>query len=443
VTPSSDPESLPVLDPYVPERGDAGYAVTHYDLEIDYRVSSNRLAGKAALDVVAVEPVSTLQVDLVGMRANKVLVDGRPVKYVQRGDRIRVTLGRRLSPGDTARVHVSYGGNPGPARTRWGLVGWEELDDGVLVAAQPSGAATWFPCNDHPSDKATFRLTIDCDSPYDVVATGTLVSVRTRGSRTRRVFEQPRPMATYLAAVHIGQYTRFVLAEAPVRQEVVLPAPLERQVRTDLARQPRMMEVFERAFGPYPYDEYTVVVTPDELEIPLEAQGMATFGPNWLAGRRKEERLVAHELAHQWFGNSLTIAAWQDIWLNEGFACYAEWLWFEAADGVAADESARAHWSHLASLPDDIVIGDPGPDLMFDDRVYKRGALTLHALRLRFGDEAFFSMLADWVASHAHGSVTTEQFTEHAGSHHDPKAVAALLDEWLWGTSLPELPAPN
>jgi aminopeptidase len=438
---SSTAGPLPVLDPYAPERGDPGFVVTHYDLDLEYRVSSNRLVGKAELDVVAVEEITHLHIDLAGLRAGKLLVDGRPVKFVQRGTRIRVALPRPMEARDTARVHVAYGGNPSPARTRWGLVGWEELDDGALVAAQPTGAATWFPCNDHPSDKATYRIAIDCDSPYDVVATGTLVSVRVRGSRTRRVFEQATPMATYLAAVHIGRYSRFLLAESPVRQEVVLPPRFERQVRADLARQPRMMNVFERAFGPYPYDDYTVVVTADDLEIPLEAQGMATFGPNWLAGRRREERLVAHELAHQWFGNSLTIATWQDIWLNEGFSCYAEWLWFEAADRIPADASARDHWSRLASLPDDIVVGDPGPDLMFDDRVYKRGALTLHALRLAMGDKAFFAMLREWVAAHVHGSVTTEEFTEHASRYHDAEAVTQLLDEWLWGATLPELPA--
>ena len=200
-----------------------------------------------------------------------------------------------------------------------------------------------------------------------------------------------------------------------------------------------MMEVFERLFGPYPFTDYTVVVTPDELEMPLEAQGMATFGPNWLQGRGHEERLVAHELAHQWFGNSLTIATWRDIWLNEGFACYAEWLWGEAADGITADRSAREHWSRLAALPQDIVIGDPGPDLMFDDRVYKRGALTVHALRRESGDPSFFAMVRDWVASNAHGSVTTDAFREHA-SRHLGTLAEELLDDWLWGAALPDLP---
>ena len=431
----------PVLDPYTPERGDPGYVVTHYDLDLDYKVSSNRLAGRAILDVTAGRVLDSLSVDLVGLRVQKVSVDGRPAKYTHRGGRVRVTLPSRASDGDTARVTITYAGSPAPVRSRWGAVGWEELTDGALVASQPSGAATWFPCNDHPSQKATYRIAFDCDSPYAVVATGDLVSTRARGSRTRRVFEQRRPMATYLAAVHVGLYSRFTLSETPVRQEVLLPAGRERPVRADLGRQPQMVEVFERLFGDYPYDAYTVVVTADDLEIPLEAQGMATFGPNWLGGRRKEERLVAHELAHQWFGNSLTIAGWSDIWLNEGFACYAEWLWAEEADGIPADESARAHWALLSGLPQDVVLADPGPDLMFDDRVYKRGALTLHALRLVAGDADFFTMLRDWVETHRHGSVSTEAFVEHSVAHLGGERVRDLLEPWLWDPSLPTLPA--
>jgi aminopeptidase len=428
-----------VLDPYVPDRGDGTYAVTHYDLSLDYKVASNRLAGKAVLDVVAREDVERLHLDLAGLRVSKVMVDGRPAKWDHRGPRLLVTLPRSLPAGSSARVAITYAGTPAPARSRWGDVGWEELEEGALVASQPSGAATWFPCNDHPRYKATFRIAFECDSPFEVVATGTLVSSRTRGSRTVRVFEQRHPMATYLAAVHVGPYGRLTLADDHVRQDVLLPAALERRVRADLGRQPQMVEAFSELFGPYPYDAYTVVVTAEDLEIPLEAQGMATFSPNWLDGRRSEERLVAHELAHQWFGNSLTIAAWQDIWLNEGFACYAEWLWFERADGVDADESARRHWDRLSRLPQDLVLGDPGPDLMFDDRVYKRGALTLHAVRRGMGDEAFFGMLRDWVAGNAHGSVSTEAFVGHVAAHWDEVAARRLLDAWLWAVELPAL----
>jgi aminopeptidase len=210
----------------------------------------------------------------------------------------------------------------------------------------------------------------------------------------------------------------------------------------ELQSQPRMMELFVELFGRYPFADYTVVVTADELEIPLEAQAMATFGPNWLSGRGAHQRLVAHELAHQWFGNSLTVASWADIWLNEGFACYAEWLWSEASGGPTADALATQHRTRLAGLAQDFVLADPGPDTMFDDRVYKRGALTLHALRLHLGDQAFWSLLRAWVADHEHGSVSTAEFVAHAASQDASGEAEPLLRGWLLEPALPALPRP-
>ena len=445
----------PVLtDPYTPDRGDPTYEVTHYDLDLDYKVSSNRLSGRAVLHVVALEDLRRLVVDLVGLRVLKVSVGGSAAKWTHRGPRVVVTPSAPLTRGDRTQVAITYAGTPGPVSTRWGEVGWEELSEGALVAAQPNGAPTWFPCNDHPRTKATFRLAFECDSPFDVIATGALESTRARGSRTRRVFVQDVPMATYLATVHVGRYVRRVLAAAPVPITVALPPARERPVLHDLARLPEMTRLYTGLFGEYPFDDYTVVVTADDLEIPLEAHALATFGPNWLDGARRHERLVAHELAHQWFGNSLTTATWADIWLNEGFACYAEWLWAEHADQVHADANASTHWARLARLPQDIVLADPGPDLMFDDRVYKRGALTLHALRHQLGDTAFFAMLRDWVTSNRHATVTTDAFIDHAEAHsaraatargardaglEAGKATRELLETWLWKLPLPAL----
>jgi aminopeptidase N len=438
-----------LLDRYTPDRGDPAYQVRHYDLDLDYKVSTNRLAGRAVLDVTVLEDVRRLVVDLVGLRVLKVSVGGTSARWVRRGPRVVVTPSAPLTQGQRTQIAITYAGSPGPVATRWGEVGWEELSEGALVAAQPNGAATWFPCNDHPRTKATYRLAFECDSPYEVVATGALESIRVRGSRTRRVFEQGVPMATYLASVHVGRYVRRRLGPAVVPITVLLPSSRERGVMHDLGRLPEMAALYASLFGPYPFDDYTVVVTADDLEIPLEAHAMATFGPNWLEGRRRHERLVAHELAHQWFGNSLTPATWADIWLNEGFACYAEWLWAEHAGGVSVRVNAATHWSRLARLRRDILLADPGPDLMFDDRVYKRGALTLHALRLQIGDDTFFELVRGWVATHRHGSVTTEEFVRQVvscvqrTSTGDGDAAARrareLLERWLWTTPLPPL----
>jgi aminopeptidase N len=449
------PGATTLADPYLPGAGNGGYLVRHYDLELDYRVGSNSLSATARLTATAGQALSRFSLDLAGLRVSKVSVNGqRAGRYAQRGRKLQVTPARPIPSGSDFTVEVQYAGNPRPVRGPWGEVGWEELADGVIVAGQPDGAASWFPCNDHPSNKAAFRITVTAEAPYTVLATGRPVGRRARGSRTTWVFEQPEPTATYLASVQIGRYELRRLVERPIAQRGAVPAGLRRAFDTDFGRQGAMMSAFERLFGPYPFADYTVVVTQDELEIPLEAQGMSVFGANHVDGRRGSERLVAHELAHQWFGNSLTVARWQDIWLHEGFACYAEWLWSQESGGPGADALARRAWQRLSTLPQDLVIADPGPALMFDDRLYKRGALTLHALRLTVGDGAFFSLLQQWTQGHRYGNVSTEAFLAHAGSgsvaESDPAsgsgpgasggAIRGLLSPWLFSPRLPALP---
>jgi aminopeptidase N len=373
------------------------------------------------------------------LQVSKVSVNGRRAsRFATRANKLHIWPDRPLPVGSSIAIEIQYAGNPGPRRGLWGEVGWEELSDGVLVAGQPNGAPTWFPCNDHPSNKASYRISITTDSPYRVISNGRLEKRTTRASQTTWVYDQPEPMATYLASVQIGRYEQYELATVPVPQSAALSAGLRGRFASDFGRQNEMMSAFSSMFGPYPYAQYTVVVTDDELEIPVEAQGMSVFGANYVDGRRGQERLVAHELAHQWFGNSLTIAGWQHIWLNEGFACYAEWLWSEAAGDNSADKLAHRAWERLDGLPQDLVIAAPGARLMFDDRVYKRGALTLHSLRLTLGDEAFFDMLREWTAAHRHGTVTTEQFIVPASRFRE-QSLAGLFNAWLYEPGLPSL----
>jgi aminopeptidase N len=427
-------------DPYVPGHGDRAYDVRHYDLDLDYRLRSNRLSGHATITAVALEFLGAFSLDLAGLELTRITVDGRaPAGYHHRNGRLEVRPAMPLEAGQEFTVAVGYRGNPRPIPGVWGEAGWEELADGVVVAAQPHGAPSWFPCNDRPSDKASYRISLSVPSDYHVVANGTLTSQRRRASTTTWVYEQAEPMATYLATVQIGRYVVRPLAGA-VPMEVVLPASRARDIDRGFGRQAEMMDVFIDLFGAYPYPAYRVVVTDDELEIPLEAQTISIFGSNFLDDRWGAERLVAHELAHQWFGNCVTLREWKDIWLHEGFACYAEWLWSERSGRRTTEAHATEHWRRLDGLPQDLLLGDPGADDMFDDRVYKRGALLLHAVRLSIGDDRFFDVLREWVARHRHATASTADLlalVKEVGG----EDLSSLFDSWLYQAALPPLPA--
>ncbi|MBC8091873.1 MAG: M1 family metallopeptidase [Pseudonocardia sp.] len=431
---AGQPDHLVVVNDYLPHND--GYGVVHYDLDLDYKVAANRLAGRAVLTAVATADLSRFALDLAAFAVPKVVVDGRNARFTHRGGKLRIIPSRPVPAGATFTVEIRYVGNPRPVRGRWGDIGWDELTDGALVANQPVGAPSWFPCNDHVADKASYRIAVTAEAVYTVLATGVLVSQRRSAGTRTWVYERPEPTATYLVGVQIGLYRELALGP---RQAAFVPARLRREATHDLARHAQMMDTLTGLLGPYPFGNHQVVVCDDELDVPIEAQGMSVFGANHIDGRRTHERLVLHELAHQWFGNSLTIAGWRHIWLNEGFATYAEWLWSESSGGRSADSHARAWYAVVAAQPANLVLADPGLANLFDQRVYQRGALTLHALRRHIGDDRFFALLRAWTTGHRHGTVDTAQFVALAQAHTGTD-LTALLDAWLFRCSLPPLP---
>lgn len=432
------------LDPYTPRSGTSEVRVNHYDLALDYDILPNTLRARAVLDARVLEDCSALSLDLEGLTVDRVLVNGQLSSFKHSKHKVVVDAREGFFVDEALTVEIHYAGTPSPASGAWGDIGWEELSDGVLVAGQPVGAATWFPCNDHPSQKATFRVSVLVDSDYTAISNGALVAVDRQGDRTAWTWESREPVATYLATVQMGQYRRGPVEPdryPPSRVPLTLACGEHLWARAQhvLAKQHTMMSVFEQRFGAYPFDDYGVVVTDDELEIPLESQPLSIFGPNHLTESWESERLIAHEMAHQWFGNSVTPASWSDIWLNEGFAHYAEWVWSEASGRRSAHDQAVDAHAELAASKQKLVIGDPGPKKMFDDRVYVRGALTLHALRMSMGDQTFFTILQRWTAQNRCGNVTTAEFLALA-SEVSGRPVEPLLHNWLFEKKLPELP---
>lgn len=427
-------------DAYLPRHGDSRYAVDHYDLDLTYRVAGNRLQGRAFVHLTALQELSEFELDLHGLRITAFTLTGAKVaRWTHRNSRVQVKLAEPVTAGASLSAAVSYQGNPQPMRGPDGLAGWEELTDGVIVAAQPHGAPTWFPCNDRLDDKATYRISVTTDPAYVVLANGVHKARRKSGRLVQWVFEQAEPMASYLATVQIGQYARLD-QPAPVPCAVLHPPRLAAQVAQAFADHGRMIELFARSFGPYPFGNYTAVVTDDDLEIPLESQSISTFGANHVSRAWEAQRLIAHELSHQWFGNAVTAARWQDIWLHEGFACYAEWLWSEEAGVATVTEQAERHYRRLASLDQDVVLADPGAKDMFDDRIYKRGALTLYALRVAVGEQAFGTILREWVARYRYGTARTQDFLALA-DRVAGRRLSGVLGPWLFEATLPPWPS--
>lgn len=431
-------------DPYFPDNGDPRYRVHRYEITLDYRPGPNRLAGTARINAIAGRgALAEFHLNLADFRVGRVRVDGRQAQYTHRGGRLRVRPPKSVRGGAAFTVEVHWSGNPKPVNSPWGGIGWEELGDGALVASQPVGAPSWFPCNDRPADKAAYLLSVTVPSAYSVVTGGRLLTRTTRASTTTWVYDQSAPTSTYLVGLAIGKYQTVLLGDlgvGGVPQHAHIPAELLPRFSRDFARQPAMMELFQEVFGPYPFDEYAVVVTEEELDVPVEAQGLSLFGVNHVDGNRGSERLVAHELAHQWFGNSVSVADWRHIWLNEGLAKYAEWLWSERSGGRSAHEHAAAAYRLLASLPQDLRLADPGRKNMFDDRLYERGGVAVHAIRCALGDSSFFPMLRGWAGLHRGGAVTTSTFVAHVGRFAGG-AVDELFDAWVYGAALPEFPA--
>jgi aminopeptidase N len=204
-----------------------------------------------------------------------------------------------------------------------------------------------------------------------------------------------------------------------------------------MARTGEVADFLATRFGPYPFDAYGgVVLDDDRVSYALETQSRPVYGNTFFSGG-PNATVVAHELAHQWFGDSVALQRWRDIWLNEGFATYAEWLWQEHEGRGGVEQSFDRRYANFDwSEPP----GRPGPDGIFSASVYQRGAMTVHALRKAIGDDAFFGLLRSWPASHRNGNVTSAQFIAAAEEAAGGRDLEPLFQAWLYGTTQPPHP---
>ncbi|GAA2866170.1 M1 family metallopeptidase [Nonomuraea rubra] len=436
-SPSGTPGAPGAGDPYFPGQGNGGYDALHYDLTLDYDPSSGRLSGRAAISARATQALSRFNLDLVDtLSVRSVTVDGRPAAYAQSGSELVVTPSRTLRDRRGFSVVVRYDGSPAHVIDPDGSKdGWIKTEDGVFNANEPQGAMTWYPGNHHMTDKATYRFTVTVPSSSVAVANGDLVRQAAKGGRTTYVWNSREPMASYLATVSIGT---FELTDRRIGGYRVTTA-VDPQAAGDATgfaeRHPPALDYFSRLFGRYPYSSTGGIVdhAPD-VGYALETQTRPIYP------RVPGESLLAHELAHQWFGNSVTPTLWRDIWLNEGFATYSEWLWADergtqtvqaAFDEAYARPAEHEFWQTPTADPG-------GPENLFHAPVYDRGAMTLHVLRTTVGDDTFFAILRAWAGRYRYGNADTAAFIA-LSERVSGKDLGALFDAWLFKPGKPSL----
>jgi aminopeptidase N len=432
-----------VGDPYFPLEGNGGYDVQHYDLTLSYSPRTDRLAGRAAIQARALIPLTRFDVDLKGMKVRGVTVNGQPTAFQRARQELQVTPAAPLAAGAPFTVSVRYRGVP---RTVTGSniiagepYGFVHTPDGQFVAAEPDAASTWFPCNDHPSDKATFTFRVTVPRDRRVVANGRLVSRSTHGKRATFVWAEDSPMATYLATVDSGRW-RIKRGRTPggIPTTVAVDPKLavRHTVRYFFNTSARAVDYEATVFGPYPFGSTGAIVDNARyqgfpLGFSLETQTRPVYS-------QPQDRLtIAHELAHQWFGDSVSVSRWSDIWLNEGFASFAEYLYLEHSGGQSAHRSFQNDYRTPARNSFwKLKIGAPKRAAMFDIAVYIRGAMTLQALREKIGDVPFFTVLKTWTAEHRHGNATTAEFIALA-ERISGRDLGPFFQTWLFAPRKP------
>jgi aminopeptidase N len=435
-------------DPYFPELGNGGYDAQHYTIDLNWDAATNRIDATVMMQAQATQELSQFDLDFEGFTISKLTVDEQAAEYKRQEPELIITPAQSLKKGQSFTTSITYSGIPGDGignpYDRF-AIGWNRYDKGVFVASEPDGASRWYPVNNHPLDKAIYTLDITVPIPYVVAANGTLKDVKKGKTTTTYIWDSRDPIASYLVTVNIGDLVEQTAQGPnglPIRH--YFPSELADNAKAAFAKTPDMIAYFSQIFGPYPFEAYGAVVADTNISFALETQTLSLFGKQVAVRNNSPEIVTSHELSHQWFGDSVSLKRWKDIWLNEGFATYASALWVEHQYGRdKLDATMTGYYDALISrelaFMRFVPPGDPPADDLFNQGVYIRGAWVLHALRLNVGDDAFFKTLHTYYDRYKYSNAGTEDFIQVA-EEISGKDLGKLFDAWLYAKDVPDVP---
>jgi len=443
----AEPGAPGIGDSLYPQFGNGGYDVQHYTLDLTVKdIATSDLEGHTTIEARATQNLNSFNLDFIGFKITNIIVNGQPAKFRRSGQELTITPPKPLNENESFMAEIQYQGSPGkmesialPLQT-----GWIKFDNGSFVLSEPDGAASFYPVNDHPLDKASYTFRVTVPKPFEVAANGLQTETIDRGEMTTFVFEERDPMASYLATVDIGEFdveTSQAANGIPIRN--YYPTSVTEDVRKLFERQADMLVYFSDIFGEYPFETYGALVVDKKFGAALENQTMSIFSIEMVDPKKSDEtqQVIAHELAHQWFGDSVSLADWRDIWLNESFATYAQGLWIEHTQGrVALQAWIRKLYAFvLENRKTMSPPGEPSADDLFNGGVYYWGALGLHALRLEVGDEQFFRILKTYYHRFKGRNARTSDFIAVA-EEISGKDLTAFFNSWLYSDTLAPIP---
>lgn len=445
-TPWSAGRSTPVADSVYPDYGNPAVDVLHYGLNLAWNREAKTLTGQATIQLRTTAAVPSIVLDFsAAYTLEAITLDGTPATGSVTGHKL--TIATAVEAEQNRTLVVTYHGTPTTVPMPSGRKDIEPLgltvaDDGSLWTMQePYGASTWYPSNDIPSDKAMYDIAVTAPAGWAAVASGT---PNGHDGNIYR-YASTNPMAAYLATLAVGP-----LAQESAKGPHDIPLTYwyrqgaDDRLMTVVRKSPQFLEWLEQRFGPYPFPSAGVVMVPSKSA--METQEMVTLGEQLIgpADAQSDTALkaveldVLHEYSHQWFGDTVTPSTWKDLWLSEGFAQYAQYMYDIEQNHISLPAWEKWARDRDAKLRKEFgPPGSPRPESFAESNVYTCPALMLYQIRKQVGDAAFDAMAKDWAQQHRNAVQDRAAFTVFVNQHTGAD-LTGLIDTWLDSPTTPE-----
>ena len=421
--------------------------VQHYRFEIQLNDGSDAITGKATISIRFLENMPALQLDLVSVKDEKgmyafMVREGQqvlPSRHV--ADRILITLTSPAKKGDLRTFEIQYMGSP---------------EDGLIISKNkygdrsffsdnwPNRARHWIPCHDTPSDKASVEFVVTSPAHYHVVSNGTKIEERTEGKIKKTHWREPNPLPTKVMAIGVARFA--VKTFSDTATGVPVSAWVYPQDSTpgfhDYGLAPRILSFFSAYIAPYPFSKLANVQS-KTIFGGMENAGAIFYAENTVTGDRTSEALIAHEIAHQWFGNTATEKSFAHLWLSEGFATYLTHIYLESKYGVdtlrkrmEADRGQIIQFTRTSAQP--VVDSASDPMDLLNANSYQKGSWVLHMLRQEAGDSVFQKIIQAYYRQYKNANADSRDF-EAIAEMISGRELTPFFDTWLYRPGIPEL----